>query len=294
SEQHASGSDTGQQEVAAKHQTCRDSGNPTERHGVDQERRDCRPSAGVSACMRTRPEGDKLLLLAVQQVAACGQFSVQPTGMREESLPFPQGVSVHVRLPQPSRYGACSHGIVFGLCTIRLAEGDHGGCRLDALLSRLNGLTMSLDLVACASPLLGGARAFVDESGWAECVRGGNGALMMLPQRPYLGPLLPQRGEHTSPQPQTGSIGGGGCLPDAGEILDLSLGFFEVGGACRFGLFGGPPRLLVLLERLFVLLHRITDGNRDIKCACTLCTPARAKVAEHCLVLVILLVRLRP
>ena len=59
SEQHSSGSDTGQQDVAAKHQTCRDSGNPTERHGVDQERGDCRPSAGVSAFMRTRPEVDK-------------------------------------------------------------------------------------------------------------------------------------------------------------------------------------------------------------------------------------------
>src|SRR5262249_7722357 len=156
---------------------------------------------------------------------ACCQFSVQTTGMREESLPFPQGVSVHMRLRQPSRYGACSHCIVFGLCTIRLAGGDHRGCQLDALLSRLNGLTMSRDLVACASPLLGGARAFVGESSWAECVRGGNGSLMMLPQRPYLDPLLPQRGEQTSPQPQTGSIGGWRCRRVAGEILDLALGF---------------------------------------------------------------------
>src|SRR5262249_27847129 len=265
SEQHASGSDTGHQDVAAKHQTCRNSGDPTERHGVDQERGDCRPSAGVSAFMRTRPEGDKLLLLAAQQVTACGQLSVQTTGMHEESLPFPKGVSVHVRLRQPSRYGACSHGIVFGLRTIRLAEGDRGSCRLDALLSRLNGLTMSLDLVACVAPLLGGARACVGESGWAECIRVGNGSLMMLPQRPYLRPLLPQRGEPTSPQPQTGSIGGWRCRRVAGEILDLALGFFEVGGACRFGFFGGTPRLLVLLERLFVLLHRITDGNGDIK-----------------------------
>jgi ABC-type nitrate/sulfonate/bicarbonate transport system ATPase subunit len=32
-----------------------------------------------------------------------------------------------------------------------------------------------------------------------------NATLMMLPQRSYLGPLLPQRGEHTSSQTQTGS-----------------------------------------------------------------------------------------
>ena len=124
---------------------------------------------------------------------------------------------------------------------------------------------MSLDLVACVAPLLGGARAFVGESGWAECVRGGNGSLMILPQRSYLGPLLPQRGEHTSSQTQTGRIGGWRCRRVAGEILYLSLGFFEVGGSCRFGLFGGTPRLLVRLERLFVLLHRIADGNGDIK-----------------------------
>ena len=113
-----------------------------------------------------------------------------------------------------------------------------------------------------------------------ECIRSGYGSLEVLPQRYYLSPLLPQRGEHTRRRRRPAVLAGGGVAAVSVSSCTCSD---SLRSAVRVvSVSFAAPRLLVLLKGLLVLLHGIADGNGDVKRKRTLLAPARAKLAEHC------------
>ena len=127
-----------------------------------------------------------MLLFALQHVAACRQFPIQTAGLGKEPLPFPNGIGIQWRPWQPCCRAACSFCIGFSFFEIGLTWHNSGGCQPDALFCGLKELTMPLDIIACASPLLGNAGALACNGGWVECIRSGYGSLEVLPQRYYL------------------------------------------------------------------------------------------------------------